>query len=331
MRIGVWKPQRDETSVRIYTENVAHHLAAFGNEILFFGKNDAVPDADLVWDPSCTGAQYPNRKILRSDLPWIVTVHGASNLSLPLQYNFPGFFSRFRGMYINARRKTMWSIYKYKVAHIITVSKYAKEELTEYLNIEPNLMSVIYHGYDDNLFFRQSGPKEYLLHVSVYQPKKNVDRIIEAYQSIKDESKLPLMLVCPGYPETIDDKKIMLITTHTDRKHIAKYMKGAYAFLFPSIHESFGMPLLEAMACGTPVITSNSTACPEIIRDAGITVDPFSSDSIREACIRILSDRKLRDQLSHHALERAKDFSWEKTARLHEELFRRHTEARYAN
>lgn len=323
MKIGIWNPKHTATSVQIYTDNVVEHLQSFGNEICYFGKDDELPDVDIIWDSTCTGAQYPNRKILNSAIPWIVTVHGASNLSLPLKYNFNSISDKLKGLYINFKRRTMWSWYKYKVEHIITVSKYAKEELINYLNFTPSFISVIYHGYDDNLFYRQSGAKPYLLHVSVYQPKKNVERIIEAYQSIKDENKLPLVIVCPNYPTVIDDKKITLITTHVERKQIAKYMKEAYTFIFPSIHESFGMPLVEAMACGVPVITSKTTACAEIVANAGILVNPLSSVEIKNAIIKIMLNKKLHDDLAANSLERAKNFSWEKCARLHEEIFKR--------
>jgi len=323
MKIGVWKPKHTATSVQIYTDNVVKNLKEFGNEITFFGKEDALPEVDIIWDPTCTGAQYPNRRILHTDIPWIVTVHGASNLSMPLKYNFTTFSDKAQGLYINLKRRIMWSWYKYKVAHIITVSKYAKEELVNELNFAQGLISVIYHGYDDNIFYRQSGAKPYLLHVSAYQPKKNADRIMEAYQAIKNENKLPLIVVCPNYLNEINDPKINLITTHVERKQIAKYMKEAYAFIFPSIHESFGMPLVEAMACGVPVVTSNTTACPEIAANAGVLVNPLSVEEIKNAIEKLLQNKNLHDELSKNALERAKDFSWEKTARLHEEIFKR--------
>ncbi len=324
MKIGVWKPQRDETSVKIYTDKVVEHLKAFGHELIFFGMHDDIPAADIIWDPTCTGAQYPNRKILQTSIPWIVTVHGASNLSMPLKYNFPSFSDRLKGWYINARRKFMWSIYRQKVAHVITVSKYAKEELVEYLHLEPNQISVIYHGYDDTLFYRQSGEKPYLLHVSVYQPKKNVDRMVEAYGQLQEKGKLPLVIICPDYPGAINDTNITLIRTPLSRKQIAHYMKEAYAFIFPSLHESFGMPLLEAMACGVPVITSNVTACPEIAGNAGLLVHPHHTAELSAAMQQIMTDTALHQQLAANALERAKDFSWEKTARLHETLFFRY-------
>jgi glycosyltransferase involved in cell wall biosynthesis len=253
----------------------------------------------------------------------VVTVHGAANLSLPLKYTFPSFLEQIKGWFINAKRKLVWSIYKYKVAHVITVSKYAKEEIINYLNLEPALVSIIYHGYDDRLFFRQSGAKPYLLHVSSYQPKKNVDRIVEAYQAISHPDKLPLIIICPGYSKKIADPKITLYTTSISSKEVAKYFKEAYGFIFPSIHESFGMPMLEAMACGVPVITSNITACPEIVQDAGLCVDPYSVKSLQKAMEQLMADKLLHDDLSGKALERAAHFSWEKTARLHEVIFQR--------
>lgn len=325
MRIGIWKPQHDTMSVKIYTDNIVLYLQKQQHEIFFFGKNDAIPAVDIIWDPTCTGARYPNRKILQTDIPWIVTLHGAANLSMTLKYTFgDAFANKFKGFLTNIKRRFFWKIYKHKVAHIITVSNFAKEEIMEELNLESKEISVIYHGYDDNLFFRQSGSKDYFFHVSVYQPKKNVDKIIEAYQQIKDSNKLPFIIVCPNYPNKIADEKIQLITTMVDSKQIAKYLKSAYAFVFPSIHESFGMPLLEAMACGVPVITSNSTACKEIASDAAILVNPNEATEIRNAMQLLMNDKNLHDSLSKNALEKASMFSWEKSAFLHAAVFKRY-------
>lgn len=101
-------------------------------------------------------------------------------------------------------------------------------------------------------------------------------------------------------------------------------MKEAYAFIFPSFHESFGMPLVEAMACGVPVITSNVTACPEITGNAGLYIDPHDTTALRSAMQKLMEDTALHNLLAANALERVKDFSWEKTARLHETLFSRY-------
>ncbi|HNF48693.1 MAG TPA: glycosyltransferase family 1 protein [Chitinophagales bacterium] len=323
MKIGVWVPQRYDTSVKIYSDNICTILQELGVEIHYFGKNQPIPDVDLIWDPTCTGARYPNRKILTTSIPWIVTLHGAANLSMPLRYTYPKLKNRFFGVFTNLRRRIMWGLYKFKVKHIITVSKFAKEELVEQLNIYPDLITYIYHGYDDNLFYPQSGSKEFYLHVSIYQPKKNTERIVEAYNLIKNKTNYPLLLVCPGYPDKIEDEKITLIRDKQTPKSVAKLMKNAYCFIFPSLHESFGLPLVESMASGAPLITSDSSACKEICKDGGITVNPYQTEAISNA-ILMIEDVALHEKYTKAALERAKDFSWRKSALLHLELFKRY-------
>lgn len=322
MKLGVWIPQHYETSVKIYTDNICKHLVHLNVELFYFDKTMPVPDVDVIWDPTCTGAQYPNRKIITSRIPWVVTLHGAANISMPLHYTFPDFKSRFFGFFTNLKRRIMWGLYKFKVAHIITVSKYAKEEIVEELNIYPNIISYIYHGYDDVLFQPQSGGKDFYLHVSVYQPKKNVERVIQAFRKVKNQTQLPLLVVCPDYPQAQNEDKITFITQKQAPKEIAKFMKNAYAFIFPSLHESFGMPLVEAMACGTPLITSNTTACPEIVKDAGITLNPEDEQAIANAIVQ-MENSETHERLSKAALARAQDFSWEKSALLHLEIFKR--------
>ncbi|HUM52801.1 MAG TPA: hypothetical protein PK431_13340, partial [Chitinophagales bacterium] len=81
MKIGIWKPQHETMSVKIYTDNIVLYLQKHKHEIFFFGKYDLIPDVNIIWDPTCTGARYPNRKILQTNIPWIVTLHGAANLS----------------------------------------------------------------------------------------------------------------------------------------------------------------------------------------------------------------------------------------------------------
>jgi glycosyltransferase involved in cell wall biosynthesis len=325
VKIGIWKPQHETMSVKIYTDNIVLYLQKHEHEIFFFGKNDSIPDVDIIWDPTCTGARYPNKKILQTKIPWIVTLHGAANLSMPLKYTFGNtIIKQLNGFFINTKRRFMWMFYKHKVAHIITVSNFAKQELITELGLKANQISVIYHGYDDTIFFPQSGSKSYLLHVSNYQPIKNIERIIEAYQQIKKDDKLPLVLICPGFPSASKDEKVKIINTIVDSKQIAKYMKESYAFIFPSFRESFGMPLLEAMASGVPVITSNNSACNEITKDASVLVNPQNTIEIKEAIELILNDKKLHCQLSKNAIENSKLFSWEKTARFHEMLFERH-------
>ena len=98
-------------------------------------------------------------------------------------------------------------------------------------------------------------------------------------------------------------------------------LQNAFAFVFPSLHESFGLPILEAMACGVPVITSNVTACPEIAGDAAILINPRSVEDISNAMIKIAENKNLRKQLIEKGLERASEFGWEESAKKHLEVF----------
>lgn len=100
-------------------------------------------------------------------------------------------------------------------------------------------------------------------------------------------------------------------------------MQSAYCFVFPSIRESFGLPILEAFGCGVPVISSNTSALKEIVGDAGILVNPFSVEEINKAMQKIITENDLRNELALKAENRAKDFSWKKSAYLHYEIFHR--------
>ncbi len=328
MRIGIWKPIHATTSVTIYTNHIVAYLQKQAHEIIFFGKEDAIPDVDVIWDPTCTGARYPNRKILQTSIPWIVTLHGAANLSMDLKYTFGNsLIQQIKGILINTKRRLMWMLYKHKVAQIITVSNFAKEELIQELHLLPHQIAVIYHGYDDDHFYPQSGAKSYFLHVSSYQPIKNIERLIDAYQQIEDKNKLPLQVICPNFPDSAMpslDEKIQIINTPVEHKRIAKYMKEAYAFVFPSFRESFGMPLLEAMACGVPIITSNSTACKEITKNAALLVNPESVAEIKKAIESLMYHPELYQESVKKSKETAALYSWEKSGFLHQEIFLRH-------
>jgi glycosyltransferase involved in cell wall biosynthesis len=324
LKIGIWIPRHYDTSVKIYVDNLRPYLEKLGVVFIEINENSNISDdIDMVWDPNCTGAKYPNRKIYFSEKKWIVTLHGASNFSLPLHYTFSTFKQKLFGLYKNTKRRIAWFLYKNRVAHVITVSKFAKQEIIDYLHIDDSKISVIYHGYNEDLFQPHSGLKPYLLSVSVYQKVKNVDRLIEAYAQIPLEKRMPLVVVCPNYPTQIQIEKLTLITQKISQKEVAKYMESAYCFVLPSIRESFGLPIIEAFACAVPVITSNTSALKEIAGDAGILVNPFSLDEIREAIIQITANQALRASLSRNASARAAAFSWEKSARLHFEVFRR--------
>lgn len=325
MKVALCIPKHYDTSVKIYIDNLIPFIEEHPIEIVKVQHNEPIPnDVDLVWEPNCTGAKYPNKRIIFSNKKWIVTLHGTSNLSLPLHYTFSTFKEKLIGWLKNKRRQFFWFFYKYKVAHIITVSKFAKEEIVEYLHIPPTKISVVYHGYNDTIFFSKSGEKAFFLHVSMYQKVKNLDRLIEAYEQIPVSKRIPIIIIAPNYPnKDIQIEKLTLITEKLPQKEIVKYMQSAYCFVFPSIRESFGLPILEAFGCGVPVISSNTSALKEIVGDAGILVNPFSVEEINKAMQKIITENDLRNELALKAENRAKDFSWKKSAYLHYEIFHR--------
>lgn len=201
--------------------------------------------------------------------------------------------------------------------------------MVEKLGLKPDKVFVVYHGVDHRVF-NPSGPRleldrPYFLHVSQYNPsiynKKNLPRILEAYKKLTISPKPYLVLVIPGYPKTIDIDGVIPIRRPLPTVELTKLYRGALAFIFPSLHETFGMPILEAMASGCPVITSNVTACPEVVGDAALLVNPYSTKSIAEAMELIATDDNLRRKLIAKGLERAKEFTWRRSALKHKAIF----------
>ena len=115
--------------------------------------------------------------------------------------------------------------------------------------------------------------------------------------------------------EELNLKNEVIFTDYVSDEYLVKIYNAADLFVYPSLYEGFGLPPLEAMACACPVITSNTSSLPEVVGDAGIMIDPNDVDSLTESMLKILTDNQLREEMSRKSLERAKMFSWKKTAR----------------
>ena len=161
----------------------------------------------------------------------------------------------------------------------------------------------------------------FFLHVSQYQPVKNIHAIITAYDQLPLSDKPHLLIVAPGFPNCSIPAGVNLIVNPVSGEELAKLYRTALAFVFPSLRETFGMPILEAMACGCPVITSNVTACPEVAGDAALLVDPRSVSDLMGAMRHLAEDASLRADLRHRSLARAKQFTWRRSAEQHLEVF----------
>ena len=172
---------------------------------------------------------------------------------------------------------------------------------------------------------------EYLLCLAAPQPRKNLAQLIRSFFRLLDEQGRPdTHLVLAGskgqgwmYDEILAAaessskyKSRLIFTGFVAEEDLAALYSGAVAFVFPSLYEGFGLPALEAMACGTPVITSSTTSLPEVVGDAALLVDPMDPDALRDAMSTILSDHSLRADLRRKGLLRATEFSWTRCAEL---------------
>ena len=323
MKIGVWVPKKYLQSVSIYYHQVSKRLAEKGVELIPFSVNDPLPEqVDMYWDPTCTGGKNPHRSLLKAKKPLVATVHGAANFALPHRYTYKGFRQQLKGYFVNAKRLFFWQKFRHRMQGIITVSHFAKEEIVRELSLRPEIIRPVYHGFDKNLFYPPvESQRDYLFHVSVYQPVKNLEILLEAYQSIPVNKRPPLLMVVPGFPNDVDIPGLTLIRQSVPPQQVAEYMRGARAFLLPSVRESFGLPLIEAMACGTPVITTYGSACEEVTKGVGILCRHDDVTAWRTAMEQIASDDILFTQLSRASVERAQTFSWDKSAKEHLAFF----------
>jgi len=323
MKIGVWIPLKYLHSVRIYFEQVSKRLEEKGVTFVPFTKGDELPeDVDLYWDPTCTGGKNPTKKFLSAEKPMVATVHGAANMALPHHYTYKGWKNQLEGYFINAKRLYYWHHLRYRMHGVITVSNFAKEEIVRELDLDGNIITPIYHGFDKKVFKPvKNAKRDYLFHVSVFQPVKNIETLVKAYHQLDEKTRLPLVLVVPGFQGKIKVPGLKLITEAQPQSKIAEYMQHARAFILPSVRESFGLPLIEAMACGTPVITSFGSACEEVASGTGILCHPDDVSDWREAMELLSTDDAAWQKHHELSLQRAKDFGWGKSATAHYEFF----------
>ena len=231
---------------------------------------------------------------------------------------------------------------------IITVSRFSKEELVRYLKIPEDKIQVVPNGVDLSVFHpdypqeeirrvRQKYrlPEQYFLYLGTLEPRKNLPRLMEAYSRLRQRLENAPALVLAGrkgwmYDSIFETVKKLnleeqgLFTDYVPEEEGPYLLGGALAFVFPSLYEGFGMPPLEAMACGTPVLTSNTSALPEVVGEGGILADPFSVEELAEGLYRLAVQEALRQELAVKGREQARKYTWEKAAEklygIYEEL-----------
>jgi len=239
--------------------------------------------------------------------------------------------------------------YIYKSKIIITPSEYIKKEFLNKLTFPEERVVVIHHGIDVNLYNQNRIDYKdtnllhdieklgnYILFVGAIQPRKNIKGLIDAYTILPQsfQKELPLLIVghegwvTKNVSEMVEtNENIHVLNSVSDNKELAALYRKALLFVFPSFYEGFGFPPLEAMACGCPVVVSNTSSLPEVCGDAACYVDPYNTESIAEGIMNVIEDRDLRKNMIQKGLERVKLFTWEKSAHKHQEVFKKALES----
>lgn len=217
---------------------------------------------------------------------------------------------------------------------IIAISEATKKQIIDIFKTPPEKITVTYLGVGknfkvikdkeaiNNVLKKYSIAQPYIFFVGTMDPRKNLVRLIQAFKEVKKIIN-NLKLVIVGSKGELFTEELnaligngdIILTGYVEEEDLVCLYNGAIVFAFPSLYEGFGLPILEAMACGTPVITSNVYSMPEAAGDAAVLVNPESVEEITNAIIGLLDDQVLRKKLIDQGLTRVKQFTWEKTAR----------------
>lgn len=259
----------------------------------------------------------------------VVTIHDCIHLMFP-QY-LPN-----RMAYAYARG-SLWAATR-RAERIFTVSETSKADILRYCDVPADRIVVVYNAIDDRFAvapsdeairrarerYQLDGP--FALYVGNIKPHKNIERLIDAFDLVRRDGFERMELLIIGDQISKYPRLRRAVDKHKLHKHVrflgfvpddtlAALYRLATLFVFPSLYEGFGLPPLEAMASGTPVVTSNRSSLPEVVGDAAMLVDPYSAPSIAEGIRRVLADASLRRALSERGLARARQFSWEASVR----------------
>ncbi len=234
--------------------------------------------------------------------------------------------------------------------HIVTVSENEEENIANRFPKLKKDISVIYNGYNtdyhpmkeySSITSKYTREQSYLLFLGNTDPRKNLRGVLHSYSYYLKKSTHKLKLLITGMKEEhinsillserlIELKQFLILTDYIPTADLPALFNGAYTLLYPSLQEGFGIPILEAMACGTPVITSNTSAMPEVAGNSELLVDPMEPDMIADAILRLEEDQAFYDSQVAYGLHRVKAFSWENTAKAYMDIYQEiYNEIRY--
>lgn len=271
---------------------------------------------------------YPNFDIpLVRSYPTVVTIHDLIYYLYPNQCpsKIAHYYARFMLQYVTNH------------AHVlITDSEYSKQDLVKHFHISDEKIHVILPAADEkccslttgrirtNIAEKYGIEQPYILYVGKHHPYKNIGTLLQAYNTHREIYE-KFQLVIAGKQDsrwkdlymtakTLNSGKYIVFTDFVPEEELFELYRHARLFVFPSLYEGFGLPPLEAMACGVPVISSNAASLPEVIGDAGVLVDPLNICELAGAIRDVLTNMELQQSLKRKGIRRAQQFSWEKAA-----------------
>lgn len=274
---------------------------------------------DVYHEPNYLAFRFPGPSVITvHDLSWIrhPETHPKQRLAAMSRY-FPRSLER--------------------AAAILTDCSFVKKELVEMFGLNPERVTPVLLGVSPDFYPRDASEcnaflaehglafGQYVLSVGTLEPRKNIPALIDAYSKLPADlqQRFPLVLVgmrgwltsgLEARMKPLVERGVIKPLGYVADEMMPLIYSGAAAFVFPSLYEGFGLPPLEAMACGAPVISSKSSSLPEVVGDAGILIDPLNVDMLAESLRSVLEDRAFAEVLAQQGIKRAAGFSWKKTA-----------------
>jgi glycosyltransferase involved in cell wall biosynthesis len=267
----------------------------------------------LLWSPSNSGPISYSRQV--------VTIHDVVSVDHP---------EWFTQAYVKWYNYMLPRLCK-NALHIITISEFSKQRIMELFKVPYSKITMIYNGTGD--LKKQSGAdhqplkipfERYVLSLGSLEPRKNIPLLLQAWQSLLKRIPEDIGLVIvggKGSERIFKDAGLSQIpdrvyfTGHIADEHVSQLYLNSLFFVYLSVYEGFGLPPLEAMSVGTPVITGNRTSLPEVVGNAGLLIDPYSMAECENAMLTLINDQKLRMELSARSAIQANRFDWENTSR----------------
>ena len=270
-------------------------------------------------------------------VPVIATIHDLAFEHLPETFTRRGSLQ----LKITVRRTAK------KAARVATVSEYSRQDLIRTYRLPPEKVVVTHNGIEphftpqprsadeaESLRRRLGIGRDFILAVGSLQPRKNLIRLMRAYSKLRSEqASFHHQLVIVGRQLWLADgifeevqrqpwAQDVILTGYVADEDLPALYRAATAFVYPSLFEGFGLPPVEAMACGTPVVTSNTSSLPEVVGEAAVLVDPYDEQDLIRALLKIVNDHSLRAQLRERGLAQAQKFTWRAAAEKTLELYR---------